>query len=195
MRFPSIFTLSPGPTASPSFATWPLMVRWPCAMRISMLRREPWPDCAMTFCRRSRFEGLLPPWRSWPAWPPPLPLPLPPRRRLPPPPPAPLALPGLAHSGTTPPGHSRRGALLFWRGGLSRMVGLRIFFGEEGLLHARGRGVGFRGGSHGFKRGLQLVQRRELLEGALVQIVQEAARRREERRAARRLAVADLVHP
>src|SRR5258708_4474864 len=155
------------------------MVMWPCAMRISMLRREPWPDCAMTFCSRSRFEGLLPPWRSV--------LPLP-RRLL-------RFCFGLAHSGTTPPGHSS----LCWGCGLSRMGVLRgvggcgpvgrFFFWRQGGRFERDE-VGGR-----LERGLQLVERRKLLERPQIEIVEEFLRGGEDRRAPGRFAVAHDVHP
>src|SRR5260221_82996 len=148
---PSSFTLSPGPTESPSFATWPLMVMWPWAMRISMLRREPWPDCAITFCRRSRFEGLEPPWRS-----PPGPLPLAPRRLL-------GFCCGRAHSGTTPPGHSS-----LWLGwGLSRMGLLRGRWGlwlvGRFLLERRGGRFEWDEVGGRLEGGLQLLERGKLL--------------------------------
>src|SRR5881394_405291 len=156
----SSFTLSPGPTESPSLATWPLIVMWPWAMRISMLRREPWPDCAITFCRRSRL--LAPP--------PPAAPPLPRRKRL-------LGLPwGRAQSGTTPPGHSS----LCWGeafGGLSLMM--------FGLRYRLPR----------FQRGLQLCERGQLLERAQVEVVEELARRGEERGTAGRFPLPHDFHP
>src|SRR3954471_22798286 len=184
---PSSFTLSPGPTESPSFAAWPFTVTWPCAIRISMLRREPYPDCAITFCRRSRLE---------PPAPPPLP-PFPPlaaRRRL-------LGSPwGRAHSGTTPPGQSSLGVfkLRLSRMGLLRGLGVgvlvdpRVLFG----LGRRGRRVGFEEGLGGrLERGLQLVERRKFLERPQVQVVEELARGGEDRGTAGRLAVSDHLDP
>src|SRR5688572_26489018 len=114
-------------------------------MRISILRRDPWPDCAITFWRRSRLPGLLPPSRS---------------RRLPFPKRGLLGLPlGRAHSGTTPPGHSRR-----W---------LR----------------------HGFEDRAELVERRQLLEGTQVEVVEEFAGGGEERGTPGRLAMAHGFDP
>src|SRR5688572_31044275 len=190
MRCPSSFTLSPGPTESPSLATWPLMVMWPWAMRISMLRREPWPDCAITFCRRSRFEGLDPPWRSA------LPRPLP-KRFLP-------FCCGRAHSGTTPPGHSS-----LWLGWGLSLMGLRLLCGllgvlcggggllvDQGFLLGRRVGRGDREeGLCRLERGLQLVERRKLLERPQVQVVEEFSRGREKGGASGGLAVADGLDP
>src|SRR5258706_5968864 len=183
MRLPSSFTLSPGPTESPSLAICPLMVMCPCAMRISMLRREPWPDCAITFCRRSLLLGLLPPWRS-----PPGPLRPLPKRRF-------AFCCGRAHSGTTPPGHSSLG--LGW--GLSRMGLLRGRWGfwlvGRFLLERReGRWEWDEVGGR-LEGGLQLLERGKLVDRAHVQVVEEFLRGGEDRRASGGLARADHLDP
>src|SRR5688500_15314781 len=141
----------------------------------------------MTFCRRSRLEGLGPPWRSVLPAPPPRPLP---KRFLPP--------WGLAHSGTTPPGHSS----LWWGEGLSRMAlgllavaaggGLVV---DQGFLRGRLGGVDRGEGRRRLEGGLQLLERRKLLERAQVQVVEEFSRGGEKGGASGGLAVADGLDP
>lgn len=51
--------MSPGATCVPAVATMPLTITRPDPIMISISRREPIPDCAMTLCKRSRLTLAL----------------------------------------------------------------------------------------------------------------------------------------